>query len=112
MVSIAPSFAGYNDEEFRMDESSTLKERFLLNWLLNAQIQYDLSYDYGSHKSERVYLVNIKHPKNSILALCVVLKHWWDAQVRYRESLDVYAPYLIAFTSIGLTIYPTLKELA
>lgn len=110
MVDIAPAYAGYNDLVFKNDKESSLSESFHANWFFNAQIKYDLFNRNGHVQDDRVNLFSFKKPKQSIRALFVVFKCWWDAQVRYRESLDIYAPYLIAFTAIGLTIYPILAE--
>lgn len=110
MVDIAPAYAGYNDDNFRHDEESSLSESFHANWFFNAQISYDLYTRDGDEKYSQVYLLNFKDPKRSIYALAIVFKCWWDAQIRFRESLDIYAPYLIAFTAIGLTVYPILAE--
>lgn len=110
MVDIAPAYAGYNDDGFRYDEESSRSTSFHTRWFLNAQIKYDLFNQHGHVQNKRVHLFSFKKPKQSIRALFVVFKCWWDAQVRYRESLDIYAPYLIAFTAISLTVYPILAE--
>ncbi|UZD56683.1 hypothetical protein OLL83_002357 [Shewanella algae] len=111
LVEIAPPFAAYNDYDFMNDETSERKVYLHLNWLLNAQVEFDLFTSQDRvWNSRRVYLFNVRFPQSSIRALSLVVKYWWDAQVRYRESLDVYAPYFIAFTAIGLTIYPILHS--
>tara|TARA_R110000851_G_scaffold210486_3_gene363003 strand:- start:31844 stop:32530 length:687 start_codon:yes stop_codon:yes gene_type:complete len=110
MVDIAPAYTGYNDNNFRHDDDSSLSESFNANCFFNAQIKYDLFNQNGHVQNERVHLFSLKQPRQSIRALLLVLRCWWDAQVRYRESLDIYAPYLIAFTAIGLTIYPILVD--
>lgn len=108
IVDIAPSFAGFNDDEIRHNEQARTSYRFLINWLVNAQIEYSLSIPPDKGNTAYVSIFNIRRPKESIKALKLIVKYWWDAQVRYRESLDIYAPYFIAFTAIGLTIYPVI----
>lgn len=109
LVELAPPFAAYNDYSFMNDASSERKVYLHLNWLLNAQIEFDIYIpETGRWISRKVYLFNLKLPRSSIRAFSLLIQYWWDAQVRYRESLDIYAPYFIAFTAIGLTIYPVL----
>ncbi|WP_412502076.1 hypothetical protein [Shewanella algae] len=108
VVDIAPQFAGFNDEEIRHNEQAITNHRFLINWLVNAQIEYSLFIPPDKGKTECVNVFNVKRRKDSVKALKLIAKYWWDAQVRYRESLDIYAPYFIAFMAIGLTICPIL----
>jgi hypothetical protein len=98
MVEIAPKYAGYNDESFRYeDEHKSIKVTFHANWFINAQFQYDLFDRHGHMQDQKVYLFKFSMFFASLKALWLVLSYWIDAQVRYRESLDIFAPYLIFF---------------
>jgi hypothetical protein len=98
MVDIAPKYAGYNDESFRHDEDCPyIKVKFHANWFINAQFQYYLLNRNGHMQDQKIYLFRFSMFLASLKALWLVLNHWIDAQVRYRESLDIFAPYLIFF---------------
>lgn len=98
LVDIAPQYAGYNDESFRHDEDClSVKVKFHANWFINAQFQYDLFSRHGHMQDKKVYLFKFSMFFASIKALWLVLNQWFDAQVRYSESLDIFAPYLIFF---------------
>jgi hypothetical protein len=109
MVDTAPGYAGYNDESFGQ-ESESLTVSFKPNLFFNAQIQYDLFTKNGHMNDDRVYIFNKKNMKRSIKAYREIFKCWWSAQVKFRESLDIYAPYLLAFVGIGLTTVPILTK--
>lgn len=96
LVEIAPNYAGYNDDDFRYgDEHENRKVTFHANWFLNAQVQYDFFNRHGHMKDQKVYLFRFSTLFATCKALWLVHKVWVDAQFRYRESLGIYAPYLI-----------------
>lgn len=98
IVDIAPQYAGYNDESFRYeDEHQSRKVTFHANWFINAQFQYDLFNRDGHMQDQKVYLFKLSMFFASLKSLWLVLNYWIDAQIRYRESLDIFAPYLIFF---------------
>jgi hypothetical protein len=99
VVEIAPEYAGYNDEEFRHDKYTYLEVKFRANWFLNSMFQYDLHTSNGHVQNKKIYLFQITKLKKSFVALWLVVKCWFDAQVRYRESLNIHAPYLIFFVT-------------
>jgi hypothetical protein len=109
MVEIAPKYAGYNDESFRYeDEHKSIKVTFHANWFINAQFQYDLFDRHGHMQDQKVYLFKFSMFFASLKALWLVLNYWTDAQVRYRESLDIFAPYLIFFiTTLSVLLNKT-----
>jgi hypothetical protein len=109
LVEISPSYVDYVD--FRHNESESVTEHFKPNLFFNAQIQYDLySPEHGHIRDGRVYLFKHENFRRMLSAYFLVFKCWWNAQVRFRESLDIYAPYLLAFVGIGLTVCPILAK--
>jgi len=98
LVEIAPEYAGYNDEGFRYEsDHQSRKVTFHANWFINAQLQYDLFNEHGHMQDKKIYLFKLSMLFNSLKSLWLVLKFWVEAQIRYRESLDIYAPYMIFF---------------
>jgi hypothetical protein len=108
IVDIAPEYAGYNDESFRHEEHVNLEVKFKSNWFLNSQIQYDLHNAHAQVQDEKVYIFQLRLFGKSLKALWLVFKCWFDAQIRYRESLEIYAPYLIFFITVFSSIMSNL----
>ncbi len=104
IVDIAPDYAGFNDQSFGYEENEKVNWKLHTNFLLNAQIQYDLFNRHGHMQDDRVYVVRLKRPIKSLQALWVIFKHWLETQTRFRESLEIYAPYFIAFFTAILAI--------
>lgn len=104
VVDIAPDYAVFNDYGFGYEEGEQLNWKLHVNFLLNAQIQYDLFNRYGHIQDKKVYVFQLKSLIKSIKALWIILKHWIEAQARFRESLEIYAPYFIAFFTTILAI--------
>jgi hypothetical protein len=111
LVELAPEFSKYNDEDYRHDEHSSFTSSINLNFFFNAQIQYDLFTHDGHMNQESVYVFSFKRFKKSVLALKLIFQQWWESQVRHRESMDIYAPYFIAFIAIYITVYSILAKL-
>jgi len=107
VVEIAPPHVDY--VALPHEEDVNLTVSFKPNLFFNAQIQYDL-YDreHDDVRNSRVYLFKHKNLRRMLSAYFLVFKCWWNAQIRFRESLDIYAPYFLAFIGIGLTVCPIL----
>ncbi|WP_338593233.1 hypothetical protein VXM60_09765 [Shewanella khirikhana] len=105
---IAPPSVPFNDPHFVHYKDG--KRDFYLhpNWFFNAKVEYKTFDNNSGPNKSYAYLASVKHPVKAVWAFVLLLKYWWDAQVRYRESLDIYAPYFIAFTAIGVTTCPIL----
>ncbi len=109
VVDIAPDYAGFNDHGYGYEEDEKLNWALHVNFLLNAQIQYDLFNRHGHMQDKKVYVFRLKHPIKSFRAIWVILKHWIEAQTRFRESIEIYAPYFIAFFTTTLAIVKKLS---
>lgn len=105
LVDIAPDYVGFNDPSFAYDNNEHADWSFHINLLLNAQIQFDLHTQHGHVNNDRVYLFQPKHPLKSFKAFVLVFKTWLEAQSKHPESLEIYAPYFIAFLAVGLCIF-------
>jgi hypothetical protein len=97
IVDIAPEYAIFNDPTSGYEEHDKLNWTLHVNLYLNAQIQYDLYNQHGHIQDKKVYIFQYLHPIKSCKAIWIIFKHWIEAQTRFRESLDIYAPYMIAF---------------
>ncbi|MEZ8117515.1 hypothetical protein ACED44_21455 [Vibrio splendidus] len=110
VVDVAPASLSPDDPGIAHDGDLTLTTRIHPNWFFNAQIEYDLFDNSSSDgdENQRVYIVQLKSPRalaHSLTALMIVYQTWWDAQIRYRASLDLYAPYFIALFAVGCASY-------
>ncbi|EGR0035110.1 hypothetical protein [Vibrio parahaemolyticus] len=110
VVDVAPKNLSPDDPNIAHDEDLTLTTRIHPNWFFNAQIEYDLFNKSSADRDEnqKVYIVqlgSIKAFANSLKALLIIYQTWWDAQIRYRASLDLYAPYFIALFAVGCASY-------
>ncbi|WP_299692586.1 hypothetical protein [uncultured Vibrio sp.] len=110
VVDVAPANLSPDDPGIANDGDLTLTTRIHPNWFFNSQIEYDL-YNHSStdrDENQRVYIVQLASPIafiHSLKALMIIYQTWWDAQIRYRASLDLYAPYFIALFAVGCVSY-------
>lgn len=103
VVNIAPDYIKFNDD-LLYAEDKKFDWTLHTNFFFNAQIQYDLHTRNGYVRDQKIHVFRFNSPIKSLNALYVIFKHWLEAQTRYRESLEIYAPYFIAFFASALAI--------